>query len=112
MPISSQRASILGSFCGRFAFMGKSVLGRFSVALSSCGNESLSNFRVSLHYSDSRRSGRFAIPDVILASSFGHRARSETSPSLGCSLLCATFVWGIKAQNHKRLTFGPLAVGI
>jgi hypothetical protein len=27
----------LGSFCGRFAFMGKSVLGRFSVDFRSSG---------------------------------------------------------------------------
>src|SRR6266850_910274 len=31
MRISSQRRSILGSFCGRLAFMEKSVRGRFKV---------------------------------------------------------------------------------
>src|SRR5680860_492807 len=39
-PISAQRASNSGSRCGRPAFMGKSVLGRKSVALQSrsvCG---------------------------------------------------------------------------
>src|SRR6266487_4042340 len=35
MPICCQRSSILGSFCGRFAFMGKSVVGRLTVAFRS-----------------------------------------------------------------------------
>src|ERR1700694_1241312 len=34
MPIFSHRSSHFGSFCGRFAFMGKSVLGKFSVSFN------------------------------------------------------------------------------
>src|SRR5438094_4875608 len=33
-----QASSCLGSFCGRLAFIGKSVFGRFSVFLSSSGS--------------------------------------------------------------------------
>src|SRR6266852_3262092 len=36
---SCQAASCLGSFCGKLAFMGKSVFGRFSVFLSSRGSD-------------------------------------------------------------------------
>src|ERR1035438_2708745 len=37
MLICSQRSSILGSFCGRFAFMGKAVLGKLMVDFRSIG---------------------------------------------------------------------------
>src|SRR5260370_9719276 len=36
---SCQAASCFGSFCGKLAFMGKSVFGRFSVFLSSSGSD-------------------------------------------------------------------------
>src|ERR1019366_2523431 len=37
MRCSSQRASILGSFCGRLAFISNSVCGKLMVAFSSSG---------------------------------------------------------------------------
>src|ERR1700756_3599356 len=37
MPISSQRASTFGSFCGKLAFMGKLVLGKLTVVFRSSG---------------------------------------------------------------------------
>src|SRR4029077_8558137 len=50
MPICSQRARIFGSFCGRFAFMGKAVLGRITVIFSSSGTRWGSPKGLIFHY--------------------------------------------------------------
>src|SRR5579862_5375812 len=50
MPICSHFSSILGSFWGRFAFMGKAVWGRLMVFLSSNGTEWRLQMIESSHY--------------------------------------------------------------
>src|SRR5207302_6496006 len=50
MPISSQRARILGSFCGKLAFIGKLVLGRFRVFFNSSGTLCFSPKWLIFHY--------------------------------------------------------------
>src|SRR6267143_947292 len=57
MPISSQRASTFGSFCGRLAFMGKAVLGRFTVDFRSSGTRWFSPKWLIFHYRE-RAKGR------------------------------------------------------
>src|SRR6266481_4979437 len=61
MPICSQRARAAGSFWGRLAFMGKSVLGRLMVDFRSRGTRMISPQIVDFFHYRERANGRLWI---------------------------------------------------
>src|SRR5712692_10812219 len=62
MPICSQRARAAGSFWGRLAFMGKSVLGRLIVDFRSSGTRLISPQIVDFFHYRERENERLLTP--------------------------------------------------
>src|ERR1700739_651025 len=105
MPIPSQRAKILGSFCGRFAFMGKSVVGRLSVNFSSSGTRRSSPKWLIFHYRERAKlrpfDGRANGTEVVYPQCF----RNALSKNEKKSVQFSPWVVSAASNRLKRLAW-------